>query len=507
MNGPSQNAQAECTAHRQPATLWWLAVILGLVAVRFALPFRGTDTTIVHEAVVDSLLHRHNWGRQALVGALEYPLLPTLGLLLARVAVGSGLAARLLLALCQAWAFSYLLRLRPPGMRRVVFGVIALLAMAVLPDLRLAVLALDVNWLAAVPFCAAVYHVVRWFREGILRDAVLTAVNAALLVFCGLGGALIGLGILVVLVHSVHWPAVRRPLGTEGIPALIWSPLLYCVFLWVLWNWLILGDILFSFRQLWGALGNTPGFAVPGAMLRAAVAGPASLWGFALIAAATIGTGHRRVPIAMLGIAAATVVARALCLALGLFAGAGTLLVLSAGLAVFAALPGGRKVAAPSRRGRLLQVAATAGGCAVLLHAASLIAVPDPVTEGAFVGNAPTAEEITALIDRQWPHSRTAVHGVRLPALYHDVKENRFVSRVDFHEGVFTRQAQDEVMHLLVPPPDGRFYLSGTSVFSDIHRRGRPYLLLERQWPTGWQLWRCVIAPDRESNLRHLGAD
>jgi hypothetical protein len=93
---------------------------------------------------------------------------------------------------------------------------------------------------------------------------------------------------------------------------------------------------------------------------------------------------------------------------------------------------------------------------------------------------------------------------VRLPALYHDALERRFVARMDYHEGLFVEQAQREVMHLLLPPPDGRFYPRGQNVFTNLHRNGDPLLLLETQWDSGWQLWRCVIFPDRESRLQHL---
>jgi len=41
-------------------------------------------------------------------------------------------------------------------------------------------------------------------------------------------------------------------------------------------------------------------------------------------------------------------------------------------------------------------------------------------------------------------------------------------------------------------------------VLSDIHEHGRPWLLLEKQWPDGWQLWRCVVPPDGESKLKNL---
>ncbi len=77
---------SETKSAAQKRSLWLLAFV-GLVLGRLALPFLASDTMRVHAAVVDSLMTGHNWGRQALVGALEYPILPTLALLLARVAM------------------------------------------------------------------------------------------------------------------------------------------------------------------------------------------------------------------------------------------------------------------------------------------------------------------------------------------------------------------------------------------------------------------------------------
>jgi hypothetical protein len=124
--------------------------------------------------------------------------------------------------------------------------------------------------------------------------------------------------------------------------------------------------------------------------------------------------------------------------------------------------------------------------------------------DAVYMTPAPAREQIVGWIDRFWPQSRVLIYGVQGPAVYPDPAEKRFLGRVDFCEPLFLGQARDEQIHLLVPPCDGRFYpLSGVAM-ADIHRNGRPWLLLERVWPGGWQLWRCVLPPVTESKLRPL---
>jgi hypothetical protein len=480
----------------------WGLLLGALVALRLLLPFRASDTQMVHDAIVDSLLAGHNWGRQALVGALEYPLLPTLGLLALRVVCGPGAAAMVLVALSQGLAACYLLRLRGELPRRAVFGVLLVLLVFFLPDVRAAVTALDPNWLAAVPFCAAVLHLVRWFRAAVLRDAVLCAVNAGLLAFCGLGGILAGLALTAILARDVRPTAANR---RTGLSALVWAPLLYCLALWFLWSWLILGDLLFCLKHLWGALAAV----AAGGFLKAAALGfwstPAVLWAGMLFAASGLTRGQRRIARGTLVLGAVVAAARVICLAAGVLPGAAGLLAVTAGVVALALLPGPATVeTVGDRRSRRLSLMAAAAGTVALVAGVTVMPHADPAAEAQFATGAPSPTEITRIIDRDWPQSRTAVFGVRLPALYHDPAEKRFVARMDYHEALFVEQARREVMHLLLPPPDGRFYPRSRNAFSRIYGGGSRVLLLEKQWASGWQLWRCVIFPDDETRLKHL---
>ena len=116
------------------------------------------------------------------------------------------------------------------------------------------------------------------------------------------------------------------------------------------------------------------------------------------------------------------------------------------------------------------------------------------------VSKTPSVQEITEYIDEFWPLSRVMLYGLRLPIRYPDSKEKRFVARLDYQEADLLQQAQDEQLHILVPPPDGIFYPAKGHPLADIHENGRPWLLLEKTWG-GWQLWRVAIPPVHESKL------
>jgi hypothetical protein len=506
MNNDCQTLAATTAEPRRTRWVPWLILFAAVVAARLLLPFRDSDTLLVHQAIVDSLLSGHNWGRQALVAALEYPLLPTLGLLAARVLFGAGIAPLFLVALAQSLAVCYLLRLRPTLPRRWALGVLLVVLGTCLPDVRAALTALDPNWVAAVPFCAAVFHLSRWFREHGIRDAVLCAVNAGLLVFCGMGGGVVGLALALVLAGAARKASSGAGVASQGLGVLVWAPLLYCLSLWFLWNWLILGDLLFCVKHLWSALTSVSAGAFLKAGGWALLTAPAVAWAGALFALSSAAGRDRRAVAGMIVLCTAAAAARAACTAAGLLPGAATLLAVCAGVAALARVPvADATELAPALLGRRwLRFALLGVGLLILAADMAWMPVPDPVAEASFVTGAPPPLEITRLIDRDWPRSRTTVYGVRLPALYHDPQELRFVARMDYQQGLFIEQAQHEVMHLLLPPPDGRFYPRGNNAFSGMHRSGTPALLLEKQWDSGWQLWRCVIFPENESRLQHL---
>ena len=121
--------------------------------------------------------------------------------------------------------------------------------------------------------------------------------------------------------------------------------------------------------------------------------------------------------------------------------------------------------------------------------------------------DAPKAQELLDFIDQYWPDSRIILVGSRLPAIYPDPEAKRFVSKINFNEKDFLAQAAEEQLHILVPPPDGRFYPLQNSILADIHKNGRDWLFLEKVFPNDWQLWRSTIPPKGESKLMREKTD
>jgi MFS family permease len=482
---------------------FWLLAFAALVLARLALPFLASDTMRVHAAVVDSLITGHNWGRQALVGTLEYPVLPTLALLLARV-IAAPLrmdAGLLLTAACQAWAILYAMRLATTARQRLAVGVGLFFALAS-GDVLDAFATADPNWVIAPLFGAVVYHLTLWHRSQDLRDAVLAAANAGVLALAGPVGIVLGLALLAGMGQFLDRSATGPAEDRDGLKWLIWTPFCYGILLLFLWNWLIMDSPLFFLGHLFQTMhGKSTGGVIEYAFR--ALGSELGWFPLAAMLAASLclHPGHpRRVSASALTVGLLAVVAmRSLGTSLSLYpAGAGILLASgSLGLISLA-------LAGMDWQGHRSRVAL---GLVVLLAAIviSRIYPAHPLTDEArFADEAPPRAEIEGYIDQYWPDSRVAVYGLRPAAIYHDPYERRFVARIDFHEGVFLDQARDEIVHLLLPPDNGLYYPQGMEPFSRISTEGKPWLLLEKTWPSGWQLWRCVIAPTRHSLLEDL---
>jgi MFS family permease len=476
-----------------------------LVLVRLSLPFRGSDTMLVHSAVVDSLLKGHNWGRQALVGSLQYSLLPTLALLLARMVAApfGGNGGVLLVAICQVWSVFYIARLGKTMPRRwaVIGGLVYIGASQEILD---AFATADPNWVLVPLLVAVVYHLALWHEDRDLRDAVLAAADAGLLVFAGPGGIVLALAIVAGMGRHISVAARGPKEEREGLRWLVWTPLCYCLLLLLLWNWLIMDSPFFLLHRLLaglegkttgnvveavsGVIGFELGWFILAAMLAA---------GLCLAPGRSLRTTASSVTVGLL----AVVVVRALFGALALYpAGCGLLLAGGATCLVALALVGADWHGHRAR--------ASAGMVVLLLGivASRVWSSRELATEAKFAEGAPPVREITSYIDQpdHWPNSRVAVYGMRSAAIYHDPYEKRFVARIDFHQGVFLAQAEDEIMHLLLPPDNEVYYPHRVGPFSSIHAEGRPWLLLEKTWPSGWQLWRCVVSPERHSDLDGL---
>ena len=471
------------------------AAYCGLLIFLAMLPHRMTADMTVHEAIAQALLAGNNWGRQCLVGALDFPPLPSLLLVgcdyIAPYLQTSG--PQLLVALCQGLAIVSLIRLSMKHRDWFTAPLPAAIAVLV-PCFREAFLTLDPGWVAAPLLATAIYHATQAERRDRLRDYVLASLHCGLLALCGLTSALTGMALLIALHFSRRARQKNAQLTTAGTASLLWPFLIYVLLTWLLWNRLVMGDTLFALRPLF-AQAEGVGKAQMLSRLKEGV--PGVLPAITLLAPLFIllRKSQRPATAACLLLALVGLVgAQLLCAALAMPAPARTPLLLIAVLGVCCLT-----LVAPFAKG----VPHSAACLAALLCCGVFASVGLP-------GNAvppqdhPSNDELTAFIDQYWPDSRTMLYGIRLPALYPDPLCRRFVQRLDYQQEDLLNQAQDEQLHLLLPPDDGRFFPKRTQPFASLREDAPPWLLLERQWPNGWQLWRLVPPPKGESRLDFL---
>lgn len=481
--------------HEGLPALVWVAALVGLTAVRLALPWQESDLMSIHQAVVESLAAGQNWGRQALFASLEFPPLPMLGMVAADAAgAWIGVAGgHLLAAFCQAWALLYVFRI--PDSHRERLLLMALVGAALLVPYPAGVVALpDPNWVVAVPLAAFLFHLSQWERQAALRDIVVLSVCLGLLVFCGIAGASLALILTAAVLAEVATHPHLTASDRHGSMWLLGAPVVYCLALMLLFNWLIMSDPLAPLRMLAGgdasrwsagafadALGRYPFWIVPLALGLLLVG---RLRGFGLPSCLLLSLTV--VPLAGAAVGAGGVFTSGVRIALTVLGvvSLSTVLVAARGL--------------PRRRHRDAVI-----GLCVLTAAVLAVAVPaQPDSEmDRALQRAPRPETVIRAVDEHWPKSRIRVYGIRAPAAFADPNHERFVASVDFHQGILLEQARAEQMHVLLPPPDWRQPANGLDSPAEVRRRGGHHWLLERTWPSGWQLWRCVVPPDGESHL------
>lgn len=485
------------------------ALFAALVALRLALPFAPTDSLFVYDKIAWAILHQENWGKQALVGVIEYPPLPTVCLLLFSPLqrLGENLPGHLLIAVAQVWSLFYLARtvLLFLPWRIMAFMAIFLLPLPVIGSLIPVPLApwvaldpevlgrlwdADPFWIEVVLLCSVLFHACRWERHQSMRDLVVIALNCGLLVFCGLPGLLFALAIVAAV-----WLHVRNPLlRSQGGEALLLMPLAYTAILYPLFNWLIMGDWLFFLRRLrpWfesqTCFGNLTELGLPTLAL-------IGLGGLAL----TVGVVLPRVPLylRMACLLTLALLATALtriggeCFIGGEFLASGFIGVLVAVYALFG-LSGLDRSLSPLSRVVMLPVSL------LLLLTVSQLRHDANRRESFRTDSPPAANRLLAQVDRHWAQSRLLLYDLRSAALYCDQSPPRFVANLDFNAAIFRELREKEQMHLLVPPNNGLFYSPHDPVLAYFHQRGYEdeRLFLEESWRSGWQLWRC-IRPER----------
>jgi hypothetical protein len=481
-----------------------LAVLLALGAVavvlRLALPFTEHEAMLVHEQIVWALRNQENWGRQALVAMIHYPPMPTVALMVleallevARRWLPAGWtlppAAHWLVAICQVWTLAYLVRLAGLyRLRRLRYGVGLVLLAVLAGGANLA--DLDPYWVHLVLLASAWFHLCRWEQEPSLRDLAVVALLAGGLVFAGVPGMVCCAALLATV-----WAFGRREqVRASGGTALLLLPTLYALLLLPLFNLVVMGEPWFWLRHFWGLV-NWPRLA------------------------ASLGTTSLPVALTTLGVAGLAVALAAMRdvplysrTACHLTLGLGVVALLRAGGEVFvggeALLVGGAQVGLllvflAHQEGRPRGVAwtlAVLGICGACLGAGTLYRVSAAGAENfRAASNPPPIAEIVELVDRYWERSRIKVYDLRTAALYAQAAPTRLVVRLDYRAEELDRERREEQLHLLLPPNNGRFYSRYRGALLDMHEQGRRWLLLEREWPSGWQLLRCIRVPPADA--------
>ncbi len=481
--------------------LVWAVFLMAAATIRMRLPFLPAPSLEVHSAILESLTAGQIWGRQALVGSPEYPPLATLAMFAAQ-ALARTLrlpTGQVLVALAQVWALFYLLRIPRQTVGRVLTAAIIVLLMIFHADARQTIYRVDPNWVVAIPAACGFYHFVLWCRSNSLRDIVLLGINCGLLAFAGPVGMLLAFLMLLVVSIRLLRPALDQQLpghSTRGLHLLAWTPLLYSVGLIVLANWLIMGSPLFFIHRFWQNLALLENISLASTAWDAL--GSISWLVIGGLGMAVIELRHRccRPWAAIVAVSLAGLFMMQIILNhISYYAPGSESLILILALAgilmPFWKLEMAEEVMRGNTEGAWwLTVEAGVIGLFMILGIAAPRAGLTSID--IFQPQPPERREIIRLIEKHTPETRAMVYGLQTPARFDDLQEQRFVARLEFDRATVAEYAEDEeYFYLLVPPNNGKFY-SPSNPLADLHRRGRPWLVLEKNWPGDWQLWRVL---------------
>ncbi len=496
MNAPTMPAARSPRGAGAGTALRWGTVFAVAFLARMLLPCLPADTARVHLALAHALAAGQSWGRQGFVGSLEFPPLPTLALLAARVLLHTppALTLKLATAGAQAWVLCCFLRhWSTPRNRILALGAVAA-AVALIPNVRSLFLAGDPGWIAAVPLSIALLHGNRWFQQRRLREWIVVALACGALGFAGPAGMAAALLIGIAMIRAAA-AAARPGLGKSrksppGYALLMETPFIYAVAVLVLVNWLILGAPFVFARRLVALATAAPH---PGTYAPGLAAVPFFLYGVLALWAWFLHRPDRAHCLRLCGLAGLGI---AVTLAAGRFigffiSGAEVLLIVALFPALF------RSLITPGARRPALRLAESCFAAAIL--AGETFRPAPPQTGARFLNTAPPREEVLACIDREWPRARVLVYGMRVPACFPDPTSRRFFPRLDFNQSVLLHQAANEQLFLLLPP---RNLLMPHSDLARLRAGNARWLIIEKVWPGGWQLWRIVPPPNPRKNPR-----
>ena len=476
------------------------AVFAALVLLLYILPHAPTEAMEIHQAITGALRAGNNWGRQALVGNTDYPALQSLCLLVCEaIATPVRLSgARLMCALAQAWMLIYFIRLLLQT-KRHYFVVFPFVIFMVIPFVRADVTWLDPNWIAAVPASAIVYHLVLWRESKNLRSLIVASAACGILCLCGIAGLLVGCCTALFLYFIARHDLAEQGKSCAGMRTLLWSTALYCIAIWLLWNWLVMDDILFGLRDLFARLSMLTRHGLSREFFALNPVTLSLVAFFFPLLILCLKSDYSAIAKCLLAQTVLLVLTSAFSRSLQIPTTGVLPLATTVIIAIFALV-----------RVTTFKHPVSVQACMIAMILCFFIAfraeslTKQPIRLDNADSYLPSREEITDYIDQFWPQSRTMLYGLKLPAAYPDPLEKRFVARLDFQQDDLLKQETDEQLHILIPPPDGKYYPKDNSPLADIYANGRDWLILEKQWPSGCQLWRVVPPPENESKLKFL---
>ena len=477
--------------------LGWTAFLFLLAALRLQLPFVQPPVLEIHTRILDSLVAGQIWGRQALVSSIEYPTLPSLALFFARLPANliNFPVGHVMVAISQVWGLFYLLRIPRFWMSRTYTAITLALVLLVSAEARTVFYRVDPNWVLVIPVSCALYHFFLWCRQQSLRDLVLLGVNCGIMVFAGSAGIALALLILLLSCLRISMTASRdnTQAQAKGTRLLLWTPSIYTMALVFLANWLIMQNGLFFLKRAGRAVAAAE--IIPTSTLLTSELSATSwltLGGLALCCLKLKNSKDRMVALGIGGGLLVMLVAGATLNSLHLYAPGAEILILLLTLCGIL-LP---FLTMSPKSNINLTFLLEVGIIAIFVTAGLVMPRKGFQNISLKMKKAPSRSAILAAVDKYTPQTRIAYYGFRVPAHYPDIKEERFLARVDFNVDTLRwRAKKEEYLYILIPPPDGTFY-ARESPLADIHAKGKPWLVLEKAWPGGWQLWR-VLNPDK----------
>lgn len=476
---------------------WYLFLPFVLLAlVRYNIPVISGETYLIHNTIADSILDGNKWGLHALVKLMDIPLLPTLALALTKIVVNPlGMNPVALLCACsQAAALMILAGAVPKTHKFSLYAVVAVVLLPAVPLFKNFILVNDPNWISAVPLALALGALARYSKDRQLKDLITLAINLSILVFCGPILLCVAAVILVVLSFNID------DASPKGSLCILWMPFIYMLILWFPWFATGKDNFLVMFSD---ALSRAKANAfVPSVDPRAFFAGGIAAFILSIKTERNM-TARCLLPVVIV-IPALTYVANGTRIATPALGPA--IILAIAFLAVNAFHNASLQFKTP-------QIAAALALVLFLVMAIrhphisfQTRTMPELVMKEASRTTEPPIdlfdsrdatdrEVIVKLADEQWKGSRIVLPSARLfAAVYPDPFQKHFVPMPTFKEEDFRKLASSEQFHLLVPPPDGRFY-DPESPLAIIHAKGAPYLFLVAKLENNWQLWRAMPPP------------